>query len=152
MKTTSRGEITISRAKSLPLIAAMIALGLAGCSGAKAGSETPPASDSPIHATQEAEESTPGPTATQQKAIDKVVALSKPDASASEAEMRSSMERKFSEEDIEYALENSGISLSENATRAARSLDSPRRDKVIRYLVEDRQFTQEQAEYGAENR
>lgn len=144
--------------RSVSVAAAVITLGLTACTGAGGEDEEPSAAEtttlSPaLRPATTSEE--PPPDATQQKAIDKVVAMSDQSSSASEVEIRKSLGAAgFSEEVADYAIESSGVSFHANAVRAAEHYAggfSVGRDEVADYLTNSRNFTQEQAESVAED-
>lgn len=151
-RTARRGRV--------PLLAATtcILIGLAGCSGQSdevPEVETSSASDSSVHEKETEKTSEPEFTDAQQEAIEFVESHSQKSMSASESEIRKNMLNSgFSEEEVDFALENSGVSFSANASRAADYFaedSSKTREEVLRYLVDVRGFTEEQAEAAAED-
>lgn len=152
MRTARRGRVTLLAAT------ACIFIGLAGCSGQSDAApevETSSASDSPIYATETEKTSEPEFTDAQQEAIEFVESHSWKSMSASEFEIRKNMPNSgFSEEEVDFALENSGVSFSENAVLAADYFaedSSKTREEVLGYLVDVRRFTEERAEAAAED-
>lgn len=132
----------------------LAAVALAGCGGgddvpeAEATTTVSPASrDRPT-----SEEPAPDPG--QADAIKKAEDHSRSNHS-SESEIRRNLEAEgVSGEDIDYAIENAEISFSTNAKLAAESMaetkPSVSREEVTVYLVEVREFTEEQADAAAE--
>lgn len=147
MRTARRGRVTLLAAT------ACIFIGLAGCSGQS--DAAPEASDSPIYATETEKTSEPEFTDAQQEAIEFVESHSWKSMSASESEIRKNMPNSgFSEEEVDFALENSSVSFSENAVLAADYFaedSSKTREEVLGYLVDVRGFTEERAEAAAED-
>lgn len=154
MDIRTRRKRAVPGAVPLAMVAAALAIGLSGCSGSgeAAAPESSPTSDSvPTTIAAPEEESTPEHTAAQQEAIDKAVELSDQNR-LSEAKLREVMASSgFSSEDIDYAVENAGISFTANAKKAADEyvMFSTPRDEIVRYLVDVCLFTQEQAEEAA---
>lgn len=133
----------------------LAAVALAGCGG---GDDAPEAEAtttlSPAFRDQPTSEE-PAPDPGQADAIEKAEELSRSNHS-SEFEIRRDLgSGGFSDEDIDYAIENSGISFSTNAELAAESMRSANPnvspEAMKTYLVEDRGFTEEQAEAAIES-
>ena len=133
----------------------LAAVALAGCGG---GDDAPEAEAtttvSPAFRDQPTSED-PAPDPGQAEAIKKAEEHSRSNHS-SEFEIRRDLESVgVSGEDIDYAIENAEISFSTNAKLAAESMRSenpnvsPEAMKI--YLVEDRGFTEEQADAAIES-
>lgn len=133
----------------------LAAVALAGCGG---GDDAPEAEAtttvSPAFRDQPTSED-PAPDPGQADAIKKAEDHSRSNHS-SESEIRRNLEAEgVSDEDIDYAIENAGISFSTNAKLAAESMRSENPnvspEAMKTYLVEDRVFTEEQADAAIES-
>lgn len=133
----------------------LAAVALAGCGG---GDDAPEAEAtttvSPAFRDQPTSED-PAPDPGQAEAIKKAEEHSRSNHS-SEFEIRRNLEAEgVSGEDIDYAIENAEISFSTNAKLAAESMRSENPnvspEAMKTYLVEDRGFTEEQADAAIES-
>ena len=133
----------------------LAAVALAGCGG---GDDAPEAEAtttvSPAFRDRPTSED-PAPDPGQADATEKAEDHSRSNHS-SESEIRRNLEAEgVSDEDIDYAIENAGISFSTNAKLAAESMRSENPnvspETMKTYLVEDRGFTEEQAAAAIES-